>query len=223
MDLRAFAALQSHSFPETPTSSLIAVPFHEPRHGNHVSYLETSIGPATLVLVRQLRLRQNPDSSAHKHARRGKLDSEILEELELQETWRGAADLIEDAVSLAVEEELDDDGCEVLYGRAGLLYALLLLRSELLLTVSYLTVAGKPGDKVVRKVEGLCSDENIQALVDDIIKRGELGAERYTQELEQDERSKAPPLMWRWHGARYLGAAHGVGTSDGVLHKARRS
>ncbi|KAI0635461.1 hypothetical protein C8Q77DRAFT_1217277 [Trametes polyzona] len=215
MDMRAFAAIPNHTFPSTPTSSLIAVPFHEPRHGNHVSYLETSIGPATLVLVRQLRLRQNPDSYAHKHARRGKLDSEVLDELELQETWRGAADLIGDAVELALGEAPDDDGCEVLYGRAGLLYALLLLRSELLLTVSYLTHAGKPRDKVVRAVEELCSDENVQALVDDIIRRGELGAQLYAQELEQDERARAPLLMWKWHGARYLGAAHGVA---GILH-----
>lgn len=214
MDMRAFAALQNHTSPETPTSSLIAIPFHEPRHANHISYLETSIGPATLVLVRQLRLRQSPESTAHRHARRGKLDSEILEELELQETWRGAADLIENAVELATGEELDDDGCDVLYGRAGLVYALLLLRSELLVTVSYLAHAGKPGDKVVRAVEALCSDENIQALVDDIIKRGELGAARYAQDLEADERSKAPLLMWKWHDSWYLGAAHGVGAFD---------
>ncbi|KAI0763935.1 hypothetical protein BD413DRAFT_483226 [Trametes elegans] len=215
MDMRAFAAMPTHNFPNTPTSSLIATPFHEPQHGNHVSYLETSIGPATLILVRQLRLRQNPDSYAHKHARRGKLDSEVLEELELQETWRTAEDLISDALELATGEALDDDGCEVLYGRAGLLYSLLLLRSELLVTVSYLTHAGKPRDRVVRELETLSSDENIQALVDDIIARGELGAKLYAQHLDESERPKAPPLMWRWHGSRYLGAAHGL---VGILH-----
>ncbi|KAL7284402.1 hypothetical protein ACG7TL_001692 [Trametes sanguinea] len=217
MDMRAFAALPTHSFTTyTPTSSLIAVPFHEPQHGSHVSYLETSIGPATLVLVRQLRLRQNPDSNAHKHARRGKLDSEVLEELELQETWRGAADLISGAIELATMEEPDEDGCEVLYGRAGLLYALLLLRSDLLLTLNYLSHAGKPKDRVVREVESLCSDENVKALVDDIMQRGELGGKRYAEELEASEREKAPPLMWKWHGSRYLGAAHGV---VGILHQ----
>ncbi|KAH9855565.1 hypothetical protein C2E23DRAFT_813811 [Lenzites betulinus] len=216
MDMRAFAAIPNHTFPNTPTSALIAVPFHEPHDGKHVSYLETSIGPATLVLVRQLRLRQSPDSNAHKHARRGKLDSELLEELELQESWRGAADLIGDAVEVALAEPPDDDGCEVLYGRAGLLYALLLLRAELLITVSYLTHAGTPGGKVVREVEALCSDENVQALVDDIMARGVLGATRYAQEMDgEDERAKAPPLMWRWHGTRYLGAAHGI---VGILH-----
>ncbi|CDO69095.1 hypothetical protein BN946_scf184992.g44 [Trametes cinnabarina] len=220
MDMRAFAALPTHTFTTyTPTSSLIAVPFHEPQHGTHVSYLETSIGPATLILVRQLRLRQNPDSNAHKHARRGKLDSEVLEELELQETWRGALGIISGAIELATMEELDEDGCEVLYGRAGLLYALLLLRSELLLTVNYLTHAGKPKDRVVREVESLCSDENVQALVDDIIQRGELGAKRYAEELEASDREKAPPLMWKWHGSRYLGAAHGIaGILTEVLH-----
>ncbi|KAJ8488071.1 hypothetical protein ONZ51_g3790 [Trametes cubensis] len=216
MDMRAFAAVPSHPFPNTPTSSLIVVPFHEPRHGNHVSYLETSIGPATLVIVRQLRLRQNPDSNAHKHARRGRLDSEVLEELELQETWRAAVDLINGAIETATAEELDEDGCEVLYGRAGLLYALILLRSELLITTNYLSHAGKPADRVVRDVEALCSDENIQALVDDIIKRGELGARRYQEELEESEWPRAPPLMWKWHGSRYLGAAHGVA---GILHE----
>ena len=39
-------------------------------------------------------------------------------------------------------------------------------------------------------------------------------------ELEESEKEKAPPLMWKWKGSRYLGAAHGVGeshsTADGV-------
>ncbi|KAI0827201.1 hypothetical protein BC628DRAFT_210366 [Trametes gibbosa] len=217
MDMRAFAAIPNHAFPSTPTSSLIAVPFREPHDGNHVSYLETSIGPATLVLVRQLRLRQSPDSYAHKHARRGKLDSELLEELELQESWRGAADLVGDALEVALAEAAGDDGCDVLYGRAGLLYALLLLRSELLLTMSYLTRSGRPVGSVVREVEALCSDESVRALVDDIVARGALGATRYVQEMDEDEdgRARAPPLMWRWHGSRYIGAAHGV---VGILH-----
>ncbi|TFK87683.1 hypothetical protein K466DRAFT_490406 [Polyporus arcularius HHB13444] len=215
MDMRAFAVLPPKTFPDTPTSSLIAVPFHEPHHGNRVSYLETSIGPATLLLVRQLRLRQNPESNAHKHARRGKLDGEILEEVELAETWKGAVDLISGAHEVATMESVDDDGCEVLYGRAGLLYALLLLRSELVITLDYLSHAGKQKERVVREVEKLCSDDSIRTLVDDIIERGQAGAKLYAEELEESERPRAPPLMWRWHGSRYLGAAHGV---VGILH-----
>ncbi|KAI0746461.1 hypothetical protein C8Q80DRAFT_1175179 [Daedaleopsis nitida] len=215
MDMRAFAVMPPKSFPSTPTSSLIAVPFHEPQHGNRVSYLETSVGPATLILVRQLRLRQNPESTAHKHAKRGRLDAEALEDIELAETWRGAVDLVSTAHEVALAEPIDDDGCEVLYGRAGLLYAFLLLRSELAITLSYLSHTGKPKEKVVRELESLTSDENIKSLVDDIVKRGDLGASLYAEELEETERHKAPPLMWRWHGSRYLGAAHGV---VGILH-----
>ncbi len=219
MDMRAFAVLPPKTFPDTPTSSLIAVPFHEPHHGNRVSYLETSIGPATLLLVRQLRLRQNPESNAHKHARRGKLDGEILEEVELAETWKGAVDLISGAHEVATMESVDDDGCDVLYGRAGLLYALLLLRSELVITLDYLSHAGKQKERVVREVEKLCSNDNIKTLVDDIIERGQAGAKLYAEELEESSRPKAPPLMWRWHGSRYLGAAHGVGASASSISR----
>ena len=218
MDMRAFAVLPPKTFPDTPTSSLIAVPFHEPHHGNRVGYLETSIGPATLLLGRQLRLRQNPESNAHKHARRGKLDGEMLEEVELAETWRSAVDLISGAHEVATTEAIDDDGCEVLYGRAGLLYSLLLLRAELIITLDYLSHAGKQKERVVREVENLCSDDNIKALVDDIIQRGQAGAKLYADELEENERPNAPPLMWRWHESRYLGAAHGIGTSGYLIH-----
>ncbi|KAI1798461.1 hypothetical protein LXA43DRAFT_32098 [Ganoderma leucocontextum] len=215
MDMRTFAILPAKTFPNNPTSSLIADPFHEPRHGSHVAYLETSVGPATIVLTRQLRLRQSPDSSANEHARRGKLDGELLDEVELSESSRGAVDLISGAHEIALSEPIDDDGCEVLYGRAGLLYALLLLRGELVVTLSYLAQAGKAKDKVVRDAEALCGDASLKELVDGIVLRGELGARRYADELEESEKAKAPPLMWKWHGSRYLGAAHGVA---GILH-----
>ncbi|RPD65168.1 hypothetical protein L226DRAFT_456313 [Lentinus tigrinus ALCF2SS1-7] len=219
MDIHAFAVLPLKTFPYTPTSALIAVPFHAPQHGNHLSYLETSVGPATLLLVRQLRLHQNPESTAHKHARRGKLDGEMLEEVELAETWRGAVDLISGAQEVATMEMVDDDGCEVLYGRAGLLYALLLLRSELAITLDYLSHAAEQKERVVREIEKLCSNDNIKALVDDIIQRGQAGAKLYADDLEESERPQAPPLMWRWHETRYLGAAHGlVGILQVLLH-----
>ncbi|PIL27270.1 hypothetical protein GSI_10417 [Ganoderma sinense ZZ0214-1] len=209
MDMRTFSILPAKTFPNNPTSSLIADPFHEPHHGSHVAYLETSVGPATLVLVRQLRLRQAPDSSAAKHARRGKLDGDLLDEVELSESWRGAMELISGAQETALSEPVDDDGCEVLYGRAGLLYALLLLRSELVVTLSYLAQVGKGKDRVVRDTEALCGDGSLKELVDDIIQRGELGAQRYAGELEEGEKARAPPLMWKWHGSRYLA---------GILH-----
>ena len=221
MDMRVFSTLPPKPFPTTPTSSLIAEPFHEPRRGSHIAFLDTSVGPATLILVRQLRLRQNPDSTAHKHARRGKLDAEILEEVELAETWSGAADVLRRAQEIATTEPLSDGGCEVLYGRAGFLYALLQLRAELAVTLADLVHSQKQKDKVVREIEQLCSDGVIGAVVDDIVVRGEFGAKVYQEELEESERAQAPALMWRWHDSRYVGAAHGVGASllvSSLLH-----
>ncbi|KAH9949671.1 hypothetical protein B0H21DRAFT_777121 [Amylocystis lapponica] len=152
------------------------------RSGSHVSFLETGVGPATLTLVCQLR----------SHAQDAETPSTA---------WEGCAQLLDGALQVAAQEDVDEDGCEVLYGRAGLLYALLYLRSELASAG-----AARGRDAIAQ----LCGDANVQALVDDIVARGELGAESYRGELEGDERRVAPPLMWSWHGKRYLGAAHGV-------------
>lgn len=129
-----------------------------PYDANHVSFLETSVGNATLLLERGL-------------------------------STEPCTTLLQQALSLATEERvIDDDGCEVLYGRAGLLYAFLRLRS---LSPSPLR---------------LVSEGNIRALVESIIHRGKLGASVL---------KRGPPLMWSWHQKRYLGAAHGAA---GILH-----
>ena len=68
-------------------------------------------------------------------------------------------------------------------------------------------------DPLVRTLGQLCSDKNIHVIIYDIIARGKLGASRYKQELRTTrDKELAPPLMWSWHGKRYLGGAHGVGT-----------
>ncbi|KAI0916080.1 hypothetical protein AcV7_007181 [Taiwanofungus camphoratus] len=195
MDWKVSTALPSLNFPVTPVSSLAAVPFSTPRSGSHASFLETSVGPATLILASEL------------HILHGEGTIEREKDY-LDKTWEGCARLLDGALQLAIHEELDEDGCEVLYGRAGLLYALLFLRSELSASArSPQELDGKP---VVRSVARLCSDANVQALVNDIIERGQAGASAYGLELESDERRRGPPLMWRWHGKRYLGGAHGV-------------
>eukprot|EP00892_Ulva_mutabilis_P007654 jgi/Ulvmu1/5260/UM022_0054.1 len=82
--------------------------------------------------------------------------------------------------------------CEVLYGRAGLLYALLF-------------------------AERLCPHVTMpadlfQTLIQDIISEGQDTARRMRH---QGMAVPNPCLMYKWHGKAYLGAAHGV---VGVLH-----
>jgi hypothetical protein len=88
---------------------------------------------------------------------------------------------------------MPDDGCEVLYGRAGLLYALLRLRHML------------NCDAMVH----LTSDDVLRGLTDEIIRRGQEGATLYREQYHGS--GMTPPLMWLWHGKRYLGGAHGIG------------
>lgn len=76
---------------------------------------------------------------------------------------------------------------EILYGRAGLLHALLLvdscIRSDSSLSKYHSSLRSK-----------------MDVLFDEIVSRGESFADK----------PKGCPLMWAWHDKRYLGAAHGV-------------
>ena len=161
--------------------------------GSRASFLETSVGTAALLLVQHLR---RPTDGTEKKV-------------------KDAAGVIRDAIQVAINEEPDDDGCELLYGRAGLLYALLYLRTQLALAKDEPESSAK-----TTTLAQLSSDRHVRLLVDDIVARGKLGAKAYARELLGEGTPRAPALMWRWHGKRYLGAAHGVGTRD-VIAKAR--
>lgn len=76
---------------------------------------------------------------------------------------------------------------EILYGRAGLLHSLLLVSSAITGVSS-----------LARHLPALRSAQD--ALFDEIVSRGE----------SFREKPAGCPLMWSWHGKRYLGAAHGV-------------
>lgn len=162
-------------------------PLDPPQSGSRASFLETSVGTATLILAQHLR--KAADATAAKA--------------------KDAAALLEDAVRIALDEEFDDDGCEVLYGRAGLLYSLLFLRAR----TKSLRGTDRAPDSPMTTLNRLTSSQTIHPLVDDIVARGKHGTKAYADELQDQERQLVPSLMWSWHGKRYLGAAHGAGTS----------
>jgi len=192
MDWRLSVLVPNIKLPAGPQSSLFDASMSIPRTASKASFLETSVGNATLLLIDELGAR---------HAGRAAGDEGRV--------VKNCIQILSGALHVAVAEELDDDGCEVLYGRAGLLYALLLLRSELSSALREASKASSSSSSA-RDVMQLFSDDNLQALVDNIVKRGHIGAKEYMEELPQEEREGAPSLMWSWHGKRYLGAAHGV-------------
>lgn len=147
------------------------------RSGGKASFLETGVGTATMTILFSL----HGDTT-----RKGTLSSRSEECIRR----------LHGAVRTALDEPLSEDGCEVLYGRAGLLYGLLLIRKHL------------PFDDVAEELMDLVRDDNLMLLVDDIMKRGKHGAAVFRKLLPQD--APAPSLMWSWHGKRYLGGAHGI-------------
>ncbi|KAJ3914365.1 lanthionine synthetase C-like protein [Lentinula edodes] len=156
---------------------------------NAASDPEVSMGIATEVLLDILE--QDTGSSPYK-----------------QEDITSCTEALRRALNVQGQEPADDDnddGCEVLYGQAGLLYALLRLRSS---------IARANSEAPMRSTLGsLTSDSSIANVVRFIIIRGRFGASHYASNVSS--RSAAPALMWSWHHKRYLGAAHGVA---GILH-----
>ena len=165
-------------------------------HPGKASFLQTYVGVATLVLIRALQTshaQDSPESSTNSA---------------FADQWRGALKTLQEVFNVIVrdskqENTLDDGDCEVLYGRAGFLYAILRLRSALA------SETGSASD-IASTISNLVSDSNIKQLVDTIILRGKRGAELHSAGVSDRD---IPALMWSWHGKRYLGGAHGIGES----------
>ena len=91
---------------------------------------------------------------------------------------------------------LPPEECEVLYGRAGAIQAILLLRSEL--------------------NDSTFGTKLVVELATDILIQGQKEAKRFNDsEFARQNHLNPIKLMWKWHGKYYLGAAHGV---VGILH-----
>jgi len=159
---------------------------------SRVSFMETHVGCAAVLIVQHL---------ARPEGEKPLLDCH---------SYQRSVSILQSAVKLALYRPVQAsnvplmpyDGCEVLYGRAGLLYALLFLRTNVATEVY--SDAPLAGD-----MKALVSFDTLRKVVDDIIERGAMGAEATLP--PGVALSAWPPLMWSWHHKLYLGAAHGVG------------
>lgn len=156
------------------------------RSPGRASFLETDVGLITLML---LRIIQGSSSI---------LVSDI--------DWKYCVKLLQGVIDQILSTA--DNSCEVLYGRAGFLYALLLMRNALP-PLGDSTSSTLLPETFLESLERLTSDDNIRAVVEAIIDIGRVGAREYVADIYGSGLT-APPLMWVWRGKRYLGAAHGV-------------
>lgn len=132
------------------------------------SFLLGSAGPLAIGVVLNAKLQQK------------ELSSQFLQ------SFNSLAPLIAN-----VDSRMPD---ELLYGRAGYLFAALWLRQRL-------------GSKSV------VAQGNVDAIVDAIVQRGlDLSA--------AEQRRGRPPLMYKWYGEHYMGAAHGIAGIVYMLLKA---
>ena len=192
------------NLPDIPTPELEAtarrscarmvrcVSLKQPKDASRVSFMETHVGCATVLIVQ--------------HLTRPEGEKPLLD----CHSYQRCVSILRSAVNLALYRPVHAsnvplapyDGCEVLYGRAGLLYALLFLRSNI--AAEIYSDAPLTGD-----IKSLISFDTLRKVVYDVIERGTMGAEA-TRPLGVAP-SAWPPLMWSWHNKLYLGAAHGVG------------
>ena len=175
-----------------------SVSLKPPKDASRVSFMETHVGCATVLIVQ--------------HLSRPEGEKPLLD----LHSYQRCVSTLRSAVKLALYRPVHAfnvplmpyDGCEVLYGRAGLLYALLFLRSNI--TVEIYSDSPLSGD-----IKALISFDTLRKVVDDVIERGTMGAEATRPPGVAS--SAWAPLMWSWHHKLYLGAAHGVGESIFVI------
>ena len=169
-----------------------SVSLKSPKDASRVSFMETHVGCAAVLIVQ--------------HLTRPEGEKPLLD----CHSYQRSLSILQSAVKLALYRPVHAsnvplmpyDGCEVLYGRAGLLYALLFLRANV--TAEVYSDAPLAGD-----LKALISFDTLRKVVDDIIERGTMGAEATLPPGVAP--SAWPPLMWSWYHKLYLGAAHGVG------------
>jgi hypothetical protein len=169
-----------------------------PKDASRVSFMETHVGCATILIVQHL---------IRPEGRKPLLDCH---------SYQRCVSILQSAVKLALYRPVHAsnvplmpyDGCEVLYGRSGLLYALLFLRSNV-------TAEMYSDTPLTRDIKTLISFDTLRKVVDDVIERGTMGAEATRPPGVAP--SAWPSLMWSWHHKLYLGAAHGVGESMSLI------
>ncbi|KAA1477913.1 hypothetical protein DENSPDRAFT_933984 [Dentipellis sp. KUC8613] len=194
-------------------AALKADPLSPPRSGAKVALLDTSIGPAALVLLYQLHYYADIASASTPFANSTSAGAGTGTRSPFSKTsCARCAELLKSAFQLALAAEPDadpEDGCELLYGRAGLLHALLLLRNA----AQDIDPTADGGLRAL--LDPVISDAALGGLVNNIVARGVQGAERFRLDVSRGkgkgrEDECMPALMWSWHGKRYLGGAHGV-------------
>ena len=168
-----------------------------------LSPLDSELGTAVLEIMRQLKKNSASSSSS----------SRLTDQDEDQLRWVSALRILRGNINVALEHDRyirSGGGCEALYGRVGLLWALFNLRRlchDSQSVSSRKVKGGRKGGRRSEMVRGLADhvrDEVLQKLVDMVVEAGKTGAEMY--KAQYGEKPAGMRLIWNWHDSWYLGA-----------------
>ncbi|KAK1230954.1 hypothetical protein PQX77_005928 [Marasmius sp. AFHP31] len=205
-------AVMHHSLSSLPTIRSIV-------HAKALDYIRDTISLSTGSMQKLFEQSIDPARVAFLETQTGLcvlLISHIDDQYLSDQPFSFCVDQLQNVIhTISRQEDDSDDGTEVLYGRAGFLYGLLLMKNA----VSSRGWTRSNGSSIPaqEKLLHLVSNDSLSVVIRSIIKRGEIGASSYALGVVpiRERDTLTPPLMWSWHGKRYLGAAHGV---VGILH-----
>ncbi|KAL5476793.1 hypothetical protein ACEPAI_2979 [Sanghuangporus weigelae] len=162
----------------------------------HLSPLDSPVGSAAVYVLSTLDRATSFDSSSVNTTD--------------DKDWAAAIQTLGNAATTATEDQ-SLGGDEVLYGRAGLLWAMLNLQT-------WVGARGAPS-RMEKDIAQVVNARTVEQVIERIIEAGKLGARWYGRNYGEEPL----PLMWPWHDGFYLGAIHGVAGILTVLLQAPKA
>lgn len=142
----------------------------------HISPLDSTVGPALVYVLTTLEFPSSKNQEENE--------------------WATAVTTLTRAVEVAIEDKDNVSADEILYGRAGLLWAMLNLE------VWHNGNPGRIADEERQDLEKVVGMSLVDKVFGNIIEAGDAGATMF----EDISRQTELPLLWKWHGKLYLGA-----------------
>lgn len=145
----------------------------------HLSPLDSPLGSAIVYILSVLWRATSSDNPA----------VDISED----SNWAAAIQTLQNAITTAATDN-SLGGDEVLYGRAGLLWAMLNLQT-------WVTAPDVP-KQLEQDLAAVVNSKTIEQVIARIIEAGKAGAKWYARNYGEEPW----PLMWPWHDSFYVGA-----------------
>ncbi|KLO17656.1 hypothetical protein SCHPADRAFT_155056 [Schizopora paradoxa] len=163
---------------------------HHPRAGR-LSSLDSAVGPAVAYVLIAL----------------GSPSESVVGCEECRRDWDAAIRTIRNVVNVAINDK-NLGGDEVLYGKTGLLWAMLnfhYLSGKFQDRTGERTAGDRNKYTSIQEIQEIPGTAEINSVYKAVLRSGAIEAQDF-KERHESAKELALPLMWSWHGKYYLGA-----------------